>query len=282
MTPMPGDADGDGDVDIDDFAWMKRNMHAPATGESVKGDFDGDSDVDMDDFSVFKQVFGTNMATQVIMDDPETSRNYTAFYGALWSFDGVPRPTDAIQGNLADCYFIATLAAYAAADPDHIRRSIGSNGDDTYWVRMYDVMGRIVLLRIDADLPTRGDKSLVYAQITVAMWVALLEKAYAEMRYGTNDYGDLPWGWPEDAAQTLSGQPATSYWVTAVGAEWVVEQVSLGRPVTVITIDGSHALAIIGVDDEAETVQIYDPYGSTSTWAISDLDIGFGIVTVSD
>ena len=48
-----------------------------------------------------------------------------------------PVPADVAQGNLGDCYFLATLASLAQNQPDKIKGMIRDNGDGTFSVRFY-------------------------------------------------------------------------------------------------------------------------------------------------
>src|SRR5690606_36561200 len=47
-------------------------------------------------------------------------------------------PNDVSQGQLGDCYFIASLAAIARQNPDLIREMIRDNGDGTYTITFHE------------------------------------------------------------------------------------------------------------------------------------------------
>ena len=69
------------------------------------------------------------------------------------------RPSDIQQGELGDCYFIASLGAIVERDPDFMRRMIQDNGDGTYTVTLYDHQGEVLKprkIRVDGQFPMRG------------------------------------------------------------------------------------------------------------------------------
>lgn len=109
-----------------------------------------------------------------------------------------PTQDDVIQGDVGDCWLVATLAAVAKTEPEFIRQSIVSLGDGTFGVRLW---GRY--FRVDADLAMFSkmyDDGTVYAyqprfagfgnagpgwnpvdtgmgMNAGALWAALMEKA---------------------------------------------------------------------------------------------------------
>jgi Calpain family cysteine protease/RTX calcium-binding nonapeptide repeat (4 copies) len=115
-----------------------------------------------------------------------------------------PRVDDITQGQLGDCYLLASLASVAKADPNLIRQRVADLGDGTYVVQ-FNVGTTKTFVRVDADLPTDSSKTLAYAQLGLqnSIWVAIMEKAYAFFRNGDADYGSIEGGYMGDVYEDL-------------------------------------------------------------------------------
>jgi hypothetical protein len=119
---------------------------------------------------------------------------------------------DIKQGAIGDCFFMGSLAAVAAAQPDALRRMIHDNGDGSYTVSFNGMAPQ----RVDGDLYVLGDGSLPYARNTsgdqnprtMELWVSIAEKAYAQARggYDAINGGD----WPGNALQHITGKEIRS------------------------------------------------------------------------
>lgn len=137
------------------------------------------------------------------MDDhvlPEL--HYQRFTGHL--FLGDVSEDNVGQGDLGDCFFLASLAALAKNDPDAIRRGITDDHDGTYTVTLWERKpgGKVPLplrIRVQPTFPvdTRGaqvfGKGLRSGPNGQELWPALFEKAYATWRRGysiINEGGD--------------------------------------------------------------------------------------------
>src|SRR5271157_3581361 len=68
-------------------------------------------------------------------DHPATTYAYQSFAGSL--FVNNPTYTDMQQGNLGDCYLIASLGALAKSSVKAIQNMFIDNGDNTWTVRFY-------------------------------------------------------------------------------------------------------------------------------------------------
>ncbi len=102
-------------------------------------------------------------------------------------FNGIPRISDMNQGSLGDCYFISSLGATALADWQAIAGMFIDNGDGTLTVQFYHD-GQPSYVTIDRFLPVDGNHNLAYdgsgtsaANATNVLWVALAEKAFAQL-----------------------------------------------------------------------------------------------------
>ncbi|HEX5272978.1 MAG TPA: C2 family cysteine protease, partial [Gemmataceae bacterium] len=152
-------------------------------------------------------------------------------------FTQVPSPDDVKQGALGDCYFLAALASIAAANPDAIQGMMCDNGDSVT-VRFYDTVydtdpnaeigayeqkpTYITIEKSVLDSSGKlGNKERAGGQRAGgALWVQLLEKAYATHVARSHDKlkpGDLnaksrslagiEGGAASDALKALLGRP---------------------------------------------------------------------------
>jgi hypothetical protein len=101
-----------------------------------------------------------------------------------------PRVTDMDQGSLGNCWLVAGLGVIARDNPQAIRNCVVDFDDGTYGVRLGNNF-----YRVDNDLPVANANSTtpVYAGFGAgsSMWLAIMEKAYAHFRDGTNSYASL-------------------------------------------------------------------------------------------
>ncbi len=92
---------------------------------------------------------------------------------------------------MGDCYFVSSLGEVALKDPAAIENMISSNGNGTYSVRFF-VNGKPDYVTVNSELPVmtgygwaNGSK-LEFANGTADDWVALVEKAYAQLNAQTS------------------------------------------------------------------------------------------------
>ena len=128
---------------------------------------------------------------------------------------------DVDQGAVGDCYFMAGLAAVARTDHTIIDNMITDNGDDTFTVRFFN-SGKADYVTVDRFLPTTKENSFFYANNssgkrfdnnTNELWVALVEKAYAQVnesgwlgRDNTNSYIGTASGFASNALSLITGR----------------------------------------------------------------------------
>jgi hypothetical protein len=109
----------------------------------------------------------------------------------LYGATGAPTLEDVNQGVLGDCYFLSSLGEVALMDPTAIENMISSNGNGTYSVRFY-VDGQPDYVTVNSELPVMNGlewangSTLEFANGTTDDWVALVEKAYAQLNAQTN------------------------------------------------------------------------------------------------
>lgn len=166
------------------------------------------------------------------LPDPAAGVAYNDFSDRPLFVDG-PEYDDIIQGSLGDCYYLAGLAALAWQDPQVIEQAITELGDGTYAVRFYRASVEYYY-RIDAELP--GYPSFTRLTPDGELWASLLEKAFAQHRYGDNSYYSLVGGGVYEAFRALSdaGQQNIScaYMEADAVAQQIADELAQGHAVT--------------------------------------------------
>jgi hypothetical protein len=128
---------------------------------------------------------------------------------------------DINQGNLGDCYLLAALAGTAYRTPSTIQNMFTDNGDGTFTVRFLR-NGVANYVTVDRYLPTTAsgsfyyanrDRGLLYNNTGNELWVALAERAYAQINESgwigqdnTNSYAGIAGGWSDTTVQQITGR----------------------------------------------------------------------------
>lgn len=129
--------------------------------------------------------------------------------------NGIKGASDVRQGGLADCYFVAAVAAVAEKNPNLIQEAMRENADGTVTFRFFkpstDAYGRPVMQphfeTVDRLLPAPRDGKLPFGRSSEhEAWFPLMEKAYAQMNGGYQAIG--AGGSPSSALEALTGVPA--------------------------------------------------------------------------
>ena len=212
---------------------------------------------------------------------------YATLDGELFGLGG-PKTADIQQGGLGDCYFLASLAAVVADEPNAVQNAIKSNDDGTYSVRFYRSEGKAVWITVDATLPVDKNGNLAYARGVdsdadgnLELWVPIMEKAYAVFKdqYGPSDgvhgYEDLGRGGSaSDAILALTGKSARYFSTPSSDSalEDLLSAANDGAEVVVGTKKnlgggwvGNHAYTVLGTYEEngRVLVRLRNPWGST-------------------
>jgi hypothetical protein len=159
-------------------------------------------------------------------------------------------PADVQQGSLGDCYFLATLAGFAATKPQVLQDAIKDNGNGTFTVRFFErdpVYGvQPVLITVDGDLPTKFGAPVYARTPNGELWPALLEKAFAKRQgsYGLIGNGGLP----GEVAFALTGDEPSMRLVAFTSEQKTFERIerALGRDQAVMVVTATERLRPAG------------------------------------
>lgn len=132
-------------------------------------------------------------------------------------FRNVPSMEDIRQGNIGNCYMIATLQAMCAQSPQTILDAMVDHGTKVT-VRFFDTNQNPVFVTVTKSIPVyeiNGQLSHLYGE--GPLWVQMMEKAYAASGLANNrvgacmngfyggDYQDIDSGDPRSFAAALLG-----------------------------------------------------------------------------
>ncbi len=118
------------------------------------------------------------------VDDPTGMGDHDPLDGPVDLSDGAFDLSQVEQGQIGDCWFLASAAAVGARDPDFIRDHIRYNPDGSYTVTLYDD-GEPVEVRVEASTIDDG----VSNPAGDPTWLSIYEKAAAAHLGG--DYDDI-------------------------------------------------------------------------------------------
>ncbi len=202
---------------------------------------------------------------------------------------------DIKQGDTGDCYLLASLAAVAKQDPQQIQDMFTDNGDGTYTVRFFR-KGQAEYVTVDSYLPEYQGNS-IYADYSQETWVALAEKAYAQlnesgwldnwndngkhidMRYSINSYDDIGGGWSFISTEQITGKTVQPTW-SLDDEQAMIQAFQTGSLVTLGSksdiglsdkIIHNHAYALIDYNAQTQTFTLYNPWGVDNPYT-SDQD----------
>ncbi|MFO0809788.1 MAG: C2 family cysteine protease [Gemmataceae bacterium] len=222
-------------------------------------------------------------------DHPTASGTYRAVSGSL--FVNGPSYRDVDQGASGDCYLVAALGEMAQLNPDSIRQAFTDNGDGTFTIRFFrDGSARYVT--VDRYLPVNSLSRVVYAGVGGArydssaneLWVALAEKAYAQLNQsgwsghdGTNSYAGIEGGWSDDVFKQVLGGSAGWVWASKANTQTLATLAIANTPTvlgskssgTSSGVVGDHAYGLVGFNSVTAKYTLYNPWGSTLelTWS---------------
>jgi Calpain family cysteine protease len=196
--------------------------------------------------------------------------SYTLASGPLWGTGG-PSYQDVFQGlEVGDCYLLASLANVADHDPSIIENMFVNNGDGTYTVRFYQANDAAEYVTVNSYLPS-GSFGASYSSV---LWVALAEKAYAEISASglntrpdpVNSYYAINGGDGADTLEQITGQNGASlafnnqaaFNAGLVAGDLVDEATGSSEPTGIVT---DHEYAVLGYNSSTQTYTLLNPWG---------------------
>ncbi len=200
-------------------------------------------------------------------------------------FTGTPSRSDARQGQLGDCYFIASLVSIADKNAQAVQNMFLDNGDGTFTVRFYATAGSTPgsgvadYVTVNRQLPAYSNGTLAYSgygqsvsSATTTLWIALAEKAYAqwnatgnEGRDGTNRYAAIEGGWMSNVNAQVLGYTSTNYSFSGTQASVMIDAINAGRSVTLGTLGNASLVALLEATHtlSLDTIPRTEPLPST-------------------
>jgi hypothetical protein len=216
-------------------------------------------------------------------------------------------PMDVDQGSLGDCYFVASMAAVARANPDAIKELLVDNGDGTFDVTLYIrthawSKPTKVTKTIDSRLASKYAGTPLYAGLGDSAegqsegWAPLLEKRLAQEKGSYNEIsgGNISKDFHYAGAfEMLTGKKQSTELVGRLGDDEILlliqDALDNNKPVTCGTLSGeqsedltraanahnvhwNHAYAPISVDPGAKTINLQNPWGTSHVMDLSLAD----------
>lgn len=220
------------------------------------------------------------------LDHPATPYAYALTAGTL--FVNGANYTDINQGNLSDCYLLASLAEAALKTPAIITDMFVVNGDGTYTVKIFN-NSQATYVTVDSYLPIDGNGKLVYAGIGKSyndigneLWVSLAEKAYAQVNEmgwlraylagnGQNSYAAIENGYIYAALGHVTGQATVAFSTTLIATNFdaFVDAYNQGKLIGFSSIRtpastsvvANHSYAVLRYDAVDQTITLFNPWG---------------------
>jgi len=205
---------------------------------------------------------GVSKATGAALANPSDAGTTVRVNASL--FGTGPVIGDVNQGEVGDCYFLSSLAAFAKQDPNLLVQSAVDMGDGTYTVQ-FEENGTSEFVRVNNSFSAGPFNGLLYAHpgSDGSIWAAVFEKAFAYFRTGANTYNSINSGWMGEVYSDF-GVASTNFWPTEFTAtslyNLLTSDLASGHEITL----GTYSSAPNIVSDHAYTlINAYeDPNGT--------------------
>ena len=233
-------------------------------------------------------------------DRPVIPSNYTYQLASGSLFRNGVSYQDINQGTLGDCYFLAGLGVTANRTPQVISDMFIPNGDNTYTVRFYRNSSPD-FVTVDNFLPTNSWGQLVYASMgsqynssTNELWVALAEKAYAQInesgwinQNNTNSYESVPFAYdgypgivsgnPGVATSHVTGRNTSSLSITNIAdTNQILNTFNNGQLISFSSnipsgaaspqVVQNHAYVLVDYNSSTQKFKLFNPWGMNGGW----------------
>jgi hypothetical protein len=221
----------------------------------------------------------------------------TTYLGDEISFNAVK------QGQLGDCYFLATLAAIANKKPGYIRKIIDGREDGGPAVCFYDDLLQTHKIYVDKKFWIDEKQNPVYAQYGLEaddkreIWAMLIEKAWAKINgldYTNINGGDV--GHKIDYSLALTGRKAIREYISPeINIDSTLQRIRnhiQNKPVVFYSVKHKnehsapelvefHAYALTDISPDNK-YGIYNPHGNMLYIEEKDIQFNFGTVLYFD
>jgi hypothetical protein len=191
-------------------------------------------------------------------------------------FNQTPSLLDTKQGQVGNCYFLASLSSIAHRNPAAISNMFINNGDNTFTVRFFtgeygymftssgaasygfaNGIGTPTYITVNRMLPATSSGRFGYSNMglslsstTVPLWLALAEKAYAQWnetgradRNGSNTYAGIVAGWMTDVNAQVIGTNSSTDWLNSSSKTKLLQALQAGEAVTIGTTASANQAA---------------------------------------
>lgn len=210
--------------------------------------------------------------------------------------------SDVKQGQLGDCYFLASLAAIANKKPDKIKEMIDISKIDPA-IYFYDDLLQTHKIHVDKKFwVTENDEFPIYAQYGSStankkeIWTMLIEKAWAKINdcNYANIIGSNGKNRRIDFSLALTGIKAINESIHSNNNKYISDRINahiLQKPVVLYSVGRksdkshpdlveNHAYALISSHNDR--YEIYNPHGNVLSIISSELSFNFDTVLYFD
>ncbi len=188
-------------------------------------------------------------------------------------------PQDVKQGNVGDCFLLASLASLAAVNPEALNNIISHNSDGTYTIEFYsdDPSCKKTITINDDFVNFKGAK--ISTNDDKGKWVALMEKAYATL-FASGSLDNLNGGSPDKPLQHLTGLKYATYRQELVSFDFIKKCLEDKQPMVCSTYPttkiqyfnnsmaekllDNHSYAILATrvqENGKQQICLYNPWG---------------------
>ena len=138
---------------------------------------------------------------------------------SLWGDDLRPNTLDIDQGDVQDCFMLASAASLSWV-PERIKKIFLTdelNKEGIIAVRFF-IGGKPTVVVIDDAVPWKNKQRLMFAQTSEdnGSWIPYLEKAYAKF---AGNYEKTAKGWMSESMRILTGAPSHRFNMKKMGNE---------------------------------------------------------------
>jgi len=218
---------------------------------------------------------GVSKATGAALANPKDAGKTVTVNASL--FGTGPVAADVNQGEIGDCYFLSSLAAFAGQNPNVLVQSAVDMGDGTYTVQFIS-NGKPTFVRVSNQFSAGPfSDGLLYAHPGTdgSIWAMVMEKAFAYFRTGANTYASTNSGWMGEAYGDF-GVSSTAFFPSNYTAATLYnllsadlsegKEITLGTDNSAPNLVSDHAYTLISAYKDSNGVTHYvvrNPWGDS-------------------